>query len=122
MPAKTRSDSTKAHDGPDERVVWRAVEHHERLCEFSIPHTVETWVSKRVTKVGMYPMNNGYEIRQMPYYADRQGRLYYARIDIDFHASTYYVTQPEKSRPWVHWQSRPWTPGRVAFDVLGRKL
>lgn len=123
MAAEMRSDSTKAHDGATSRLVWRAVGRRKATCDLGCEHELETWVSKRVTETGTYVMDNGYEKRTMGVYTDRQGTRYFARIEIDFHASTYFVVQREQGRPWIHWQSRPHSVGdRIAVDILGRKL
>lgn len=110
--------------GPEEVDAWRVTDRTRATCELGCEHELEHWVRKHLHRVGEYDMNNGYEVRTMPVYADAQGRLYYARQEIDYHASTYYVRQDEPGAKWLHFVGRPSSyGGRIAVDAYtGQRL
>lgn len=122
MPANNPSDSTKAHDDPDEILVWRLVATHPHTCDMGKAHEVGTWLSKRLRRIGAYKMDNGYEQRLMPVYVDRQGRVYQTYIDSDYFATVRYHELDADGQIVRHWYARVTVHNQVAVDILGRAL
>ena len=98
------------------RRVYAKVDRRAEFCDLGEKHEVEVYAVKLITPTGeMRPYDNGYEVRDYPLFTDAQGRIYHAHLEIDFHASTYYVRDGDKK----HFVSRPRKPAR---DTMGRLL
>jgi len=98
------------------RTVYREMRVEAEVCDLGETHDVRIYGVKTLTPTGeTRPYDNGYETREMPLFTDVQGRVYHARLEIDFHASTYYVRLDDRQS----FDSRVRRPAR---DLLGRLL
>lgn len=98
------------------RKVYCKVDRRAEICDLGCKHEVEIYAVKIITETGeTREYDNGYEKRQTRLFTDAQGRVYHERLEIDYHASTYYVRDGDKK----YFVGRPRKPAR---DTMGHLL
>lgn len=100
--------------------VWREWRTEKRVCQYG-EHDVTIYLGKIIYDTGeTYIHDNGYEKNVAPIYKDRQGRLYYKRIEIDYYAGVYFIRQDEPMT--TLWFRKYPRSGKYNEDILGRLI
>lgn len=101
----------------EEVTVWIDVAEHEAKCEYGHKHKITTWASKKLGPIiEMREHANGYEKRMTEVRADRQGRTYHQRVEIDYFNNVWWLREDG-----TRFLTRP-RGGGGNIDIFGRNV